>query len=419
MALNPFYIEPRKSHRESLERLGTQLQQFGLAKRQDQERIAEEEKVANLRSEAARIFSEGTPDEIADFSIKNPEVGQLLQQQQTFRSQRTKQNYVNSLVRALNNPSQIPEIAKQRELYLRAQGLQDEDMAQTLGAEQAYQEDPDKFLETIEKELAIIDPAAHKQFKAALADQTQSDKFKVVGNRLVDISGDEPKVVIDSPETADNKTLLSMGLVKVGDNLLDISDPQNPKAIYEDKDVTLKDQLELQKLQVQIADIQDRIGQRQIERETTKEIKDQKTRNFVSGIDSVLQEVDKAVEIAKNNITATGIPGAATSRIPGTPSYNLRRRLQTVQANLGFDKLQQMRDSSPTGGALGQVSERELGFLQATLVALDPNMGDEELIAGLEKVRKHYEAWKKTVAGELPEETEEAQAPDNDPLGIR
>ena len=63
-----------------------------------------------------------------------------------------------------------------------------------------------------------------------------------------------------------------------------------------------------------------------------------------------------------------------------------------------------MRDSSPTGGALGQVSERELGFLQSTLVALDPNMGDEELIKGLEKVKQHYNAWRDTMLGKVPEE---------------
>ena len=38
-----------------------------------------------------------------------------------------------------------------------------------------------------------------------------------------------------------------------------------------------------------------------------------------------------------------------------------------------------MRDASPTGGALGQVSERELGFLQSVFGSLDQSQSAEEL----------------------------------------
>ena len=51
--------------------------------------------------------------------------------------------------------------------------------------------------------------------------------------------------------------------------------------------------------------------------------------------------------------------------VPGTEAQATAAKLDTIKANIGFDKLQKMRDASPTGGALGQVSERELGFLQS------------------------------------------------------
>ncbi len=73
--------------------------------------------------------------------------------------------------------------------------------------------------------------------------------------------------------------------------------------------------------------------------------------------------IDTAIGQA-NSFTA-GI-GSTTSGIPGSPAANLAATLQTISANVGFGALQTMRDNSPTGGALGQVSERELALLTAT-----------------------------------------------------
>ena len=67
------------------------------------------------------------------------------------------------------------------------------------------------------------------------------------------------------------------------------------------------------------------------------------------------------------------------SAIPGTEAQALKNNLATIKANIGFDKLQAMRDASPTGGALGQVSERELGFLQSVFGSLDQSQSAEEL----------------------------------------
>ena len=51
----------------------------------------------------------------------------------------------------------------------------------------------------------------------------------------------------------------------------------------------------------------------------------------------------------------------------------------TIKSSIGFDRLQQMREESPTGGALGQVSELELVTLQATLGSLDLNQSKENI----------------------------------------
>jgi hypothetical protein len=76
--------------------------------------------------------------------------------------------------------------------------------------------------------------------------------------------------------------------------------------------------------------------------------------------------------------------------IPGSDAQKLANNLKTIQANIGFDKLQAMRDASPTGGALGQVSERELGFLQSVFGSLDQSQTAEELQYNLELLRYVY-----------------------------
>ena len=76
---------------------------------------------------------------------------------------------------------------------------------------------------------------------------------------------------------------------------------------------------------------------------------------------------------------STGVIGTLISQIPGTDGKNLTRLLDSVKANAGFDKLQNMRDNSPTGGALGQVSERELNFLQSVFGSLNQDQSAGQL----------------------------------------
>jgi len=89
--------------------------------------------------------------------------------------------------------------------------------------------------------------------------------------------------------------------------------------------------------------------------------------------------------------TTTGLVGKALGWIPGTSAYNVQKRIDSVKANVGFDKLQAMRDASPTGGALGQVSELELMYLQSTIDMMEPGMGAEAFMEAMQRVRRHYD----------------------------
>lgn len=99
------------------------------------------------------------------------------------------------------------------------------------------------------------------------------------------------------------------------------------------------------------------------------------------------QAIDKA--ISQSNFWTTGLAGSMGAAVPGTPQYDLARTLDTIKANIGFEELQAMRDASPTGGALGQVTERELAFLQSTIVNIEQAQSEQQLRENLSKLREY------------------------------
>jgi hypothetical protein len=100
-------------------------------------------------------------------------------------------------------------------------------------------------------------------------------------------------------------------------------------------------------------------------------------------------------------INTAGVGSWLTS-LPATDARNLAAKLDTIKANLGFDRLQQMRDQSPTGGALGAVAVQELVALQSTVASLDQAQSPGELRKALAKIDTHYENWEKVMRGEMP-----------------
>lgn len=93
----------------------------------------------------------------------------------------------------------------------------------------------------------------------------------------------------------------------------------------------------------------------------------------------------------------SGLVGSQGNKIPGTKGYDLSKAVDTIKANLGFQALAEMRAASPTGGALGSITERELQFLQATVASLDLGQSEPQIRRNLEAIRQHYQNWVQAV----------------------
>jgi len=132
--------------------------------------------------------------------------------------------------------------------------------------------------------------------------------------------------------------------------------------------------------------------------------KDAKANEPMPPVDPIYKEaainaIDTAIEKSKG-FFATGITGQALQNVAGTDARDLVQAIATVEAAVGFDRLQEMRDSSKTGGALGAINTKELQLLSASLGSLDPLQKPETLRANLKSIKERYEKVLESVKAE-------------------
>lgn len=109
--------------------------------------------------------------------------------------------------------------------------------------------------------------------------------------------------------------------------------------------------------------------------------------------DVVLEDIQRAKAKVKDQswyAPVSGAGGAALSNIGGSAARDTSALIDTIKSSVAFDRLQAMRESSPTGGALGAVTENELRLLQATLGSLDQAQSQEQLLHNLTRLEEIY-----------------------------
>ena len=94
---------------------------------------------------------------------------------------------------------------------------------------------------------------------------------------------------------------------------------------------------------------------------------------------------------AIKNVLPFGSRFPSATEMVGTDAHRLAQHLNVIRTNIAFDRLQEMREESKTGGALGQVSDMENQMLKDSLVSLDQKNRPEVMIQNLQKVKHHYE----------------------------
>jgi len=104
----------------------------------------------------------------------------------------------------------------------------------------------------------------------------------------------------------------------------------------------------------------------------------------------VINKIDEA--LSNMGPTTTGVIGSISRNVPLIPTKakDLSGSLNTVKANISIDELTSMREASKTGGALGNVSDRENQMLADAAGALETEQTPEQLANNLKEIRKRY-----------------------------
>lgn len=92
------------------------------------------------------------------------------------------------------------------------------------------------------------------------------------------------------------------------------------------------------------------------------------------------------------SIQTVGFAGLARF-LPASLPANFKTDLDTLKATIAFGELTAMREASKTGGALGQVSNVELGLLESALGGLSQTQSPANFKKNLDKIEASIKRW--------------------------
>lgn len=122
-----------------------------------------------------------------------------------------------------------------------------------------------------------------------------------------------------------------------------------------------------------------------------KDVEAQGTTARTGGI--VLQDIGRLRKLLSNQTMVnpvTGPTGSLAGNVPASSRSDAETLANTIKGNIGFDRLQQMRNESPTGGALGAINAQEMTLLSSVLGSLDLNQSESQLLENLGRLEVIY-----------------------------
>ncbi len=161
-----------------------------------------------------------------------------------------------------------------------------------------------------------------------------------------------------------------------------------------------------QDIQLQIArEAGARAEEKQVQKQT-QALKEKEVR-----VNASVSQLDRLAKTAEELKTHPGLSGAVgfqlgAAFIPGTAAADFAASLETLASQIAFRVLQTMREASKTGGALGQVSEVEIGLLRNNLAALGRSQSELQFKQSLDKIISFVEGAKTSLRSALQQDAE-------------
>jgi len=118
-------------------------------------------------------------------------------------------------------------------------------------------------------------------------------------------------------------------------------------------------------------------------------------------IDSLLEKNAESGLPTLTSGAASNVGGLYDSYFPNRPgsdASNAWAQMQKLKNNIGVMVLTAMREASKTGGAVGNVTEKEWPILQSQIAALDHTMSDEQFADSLQKIKDRIASMRLSAA---------------------
>lgn len=151
------------------------------------------------------------------------------------------------------------------------------------------------------------------------------------------------------------------------------------------------------------------------DRQQAETASDMAQASYKNKFEIVDRKITQALSMLEENGRWVAGYGSYLSGLPESDARDFQATIDTIKANLGFEELQQMRENSPTGGALGQVTEREIAYLQAIQGNLDTAQSPEQLANILREIQQRRRDFREERArirsGGEPQATQQQASP--------
>lgn len=384
---NPFSITPAGNYAQGLSGLADVLMM-------DEERQAEraaQEEAARAQEEAKlamiEAYRSGDPQKMYEVALQYPSIGEIARADAGMMEDYQLQEGVDFATQVLSNPSKAGELAQARVENLSYLGR---DPANTVEFLQTYQQDPEAALLNMEMWLAAANPEAREALQEVRAAQQKEEDVEaaVVGDYLVNKATGE--VLFDASSPDGNASEHGLNPMVFRDPKTGAFTPFLPNKAGGMTQLQTPAGLEFVpdagRLGYNPANILE-------QSEAKKEAENIANRPAAERLQARRQQqatliddtIDRALALTSNWSTGAG---SYLKALPLTDARDLGALLDTIKANVGFEKLQEMREASPTGGALGAISDFENRMLQSVLSSLEQSQSPEQFKENLELVRE-------------------------------
>lgn len=308
-----------------------------------------QQKMVSAQQKAVEALNSGMPaQELAVFSMQNPEVGELLRKNLGLVAADKEQKYIQTTQAILANPDDVENILKDGFDMVPNSG--DEDISTKALAK--YREDPKSFLDGIEKTYSMLSPDGYKSFKT-----TKPESMTEFQSADLDIKRENTKLRALEAEAR----RAEQGLA------------------------TETNELKRQELQARVEEKKLKVQEQQQKFDSLNNEKKAELTNAVGSASDTVAIVDRILNspgfsAAVGAKDASSLFGLIKNPIAGTPAADTAALIDTLDAKNFLIAIQQMK-------GMGALSNAEGEKLSRAVQSLSRDQTEGQLKRNLEEIK--------------------------------